>query len=439
MKIHKLNSRQNNSIDWSKQGYPRYWDYSGPIAVVKSMTDIKFGSEDWTKDMPKYILGFLPTEVQDEIFEELNSASRGNPVITPWDFLSKSDSDYIKKHFGENGLKEPKYFNIKGKDGKSYFIADIITEDAWEKFISKVPKYAKYKIEEFTPGYASNSRSYRFNSRKVNAVPSFIPKDKRELKKFINDYCSIYGWNSDLNFIDVSDITDMSYLFEWELPNSEYIPPHFTGDISKWNVSKVTDMKGMFRHSRFNGDISKWDVSNVTNMSGMFYASQFNGDISKWNVSKVTSMAGMFEQSLFDRDISKWNVSNVTKMNDMFDYSWFNGDISNWKVSKVTNMSGMFMRSKFNGDISRWDVSNVTNMRVMFKSSKFNGDISKWNVSKVIDMGWMFNESKFTGDVSKWNVSRVKDMEGMFEDTNCPIPSWYRGTNSRFHKLNSQV
>jgi hypothetical protein len=171
MKMHKLNSRKCNSIDWSKQEYPRYWDYSGPIAVVKSMTDIKFGSEDWGNDMPKYILGFLSTEVQDEIYEELNSASRGVPVITPWDFLSKSDSDYIKDHFGENGLKEPKYFNIKGKDGKSYFIADIITEDAWKKFISKVPKYAKYKIEEFTPGYASNSRFHKFNSRKCNSTP----------------------------------------------------------------------------------------------------------------------------------------------------------------------------------------------------------------------------------------------------------------------------
>jgi len=41
-------------------------------------------------------------------------------------------------------------------------------------------------------------------------------------------------------------------------------------------------MSDMFRDSKFNGDISNWDVSKVTSMSNMFYKSQFNGDISKW-------------------------------------------------------------------------------------------------------------------------------------------------------------
>ena len=36
------------------------------------------------------------------------------------------------------------------------------------------------------------------------------------------------------------------------------------GDISKWNVSNVTNMMYMFHGCRsFNQDISKWDVSNV--------------------------------------------------------------------------------------------------------------------------------------------------------------------------------
>ena len=39
----------------------------------------------------------------------------------------------------------------------------------------------------------------------------------------------------------------------------------------------------MFSCSYCNTDISKWDVSNVTSMKGMFSHSEFNGDISNWN------------------------------------------------------------------------------------------------------------------------------------------------------------
>ena len=55
----------------------------------------------------------------------------------------------------------------------------------------------------------------------------------------------------------------------------------------------------------FDGDISKWDVSRVKDMHGMFmFAKQFNSDISKWDVSRVMNMnnmfqdAGMFKQKL---------------------------------------------------------------------------------------------------------------------------------------------
>lgn len=38
----------------------------------------------------------------------------------------------------------------------------------------------------------------------------------------------------------------------------------FNGDLSKWNVSNVTDMTNTFYGCKaFNGDLSKWDVSNV--------------------------------------------------------------------------------------------------------------------------------------------------------------------------------
>ena len=46
----------------------------------------------------------------------------------------------------------------------------------------------------------------------------------------------------------------------------------FESDISKWDVSQVTDVSDMFSGARmFESDISQWDVSRVTKMDRMFY------------------------------------------------------------------------------------------------------------------------------------------------------------------------
>merc|ERR1719305_440141 len=97
------------------------------------------------------------------------------------------------------------------------------------------------------------------------------------------------------------------------------------GDLSKWDVSSVTNMNNMFQGaSSFNGDISKWDVSKVTTMFYMFYgASSFNSDLSKWDVSKVTNMESMFYGAKsFTSTIcgDAWSNSDANK-NSMFEGS----------------------------------------------------------------------------------------------------------------------
>ena len=136
------------------------------------------------------------------------------------------------------------------------------------------------------------------------------PKNKKELREIIREIIAEKGPNCDLNFIDVSNITDMSYLF-WKTK--------FNGDISKWDVSKVKGMTYMFASTPFNGDISKWNVSHVTKMAAMFMSSKFNGDISNWDVSNVEFMDWMFAYCPFNQDISKWNVRKVKGIKEMFD------------------------------------------------------------------------------------------------------------------------
>ena len=99
---------------------------------------------------------------------------------------------------------------------------------------------------------------------KNSKIPyNYHPKTKDELKKIIKQKIESEGNECDLNDIDTSNITDMSYLFE---------DSDFNGDISRWNVSNVESMWAMFKFCKsFNQDLSDWNVSNVIEMSDMFH------------------------------------------------------------------------------------------------------------------------------------------------------------------------
>ena len=202
-----------------------------------------------------------------------------------------------------------------------------------------------------------------------------------DLQKIIMYYSKYYP-NESLNWLDVSKITDMSYLFSG-IYDYGWTDNHFNGDISKWDVSKVTNMKSMFQHSDFNGDISNWDVHNVQNMSQLFCCGKFNNDISQWDVSNVTNMEGMFNGATFNGDISNWNVFRVQNMQHMFFYNkHFNGDISNWDVHNVRNMYAMFSNAIFNRDISNWNVSNVQYSNSIFEKCNIKEEYKPKNFKK---------------------------------------------------------
>ncbi|MDF1695430.1 MAG: BspA family leucine-rich repeat surface protein [Saprospiraceae bacterium] len=181
------------------------------------------------------------------------------------------------------------------------------------------------------------------------------------------------------------------------------------------NLSQVTDMSRMFYEGSNNlgptaeVKMSEWDVSNVTDMSFLFgqldavfedRTSNFNPQISSWDVSNVTKMQEMFKNLiLFDQDLSSWDVSNVTNMQGMFqDNRAFNQDLSGWDVSSVTNMRFMFWDAKiFNQDISAWNVSNVTDMLYMLRDAqKFDQNLGSWDISNVTTMSKMLDHTNLS-------------------------------------------
>ena len=156
-------------------------------------------------------------------------------------------------------------------------------------------KSLKIKIQE---GLKVSSKS------KFGSNYNYFPNTKDGLKNLVKQLIKERGNEADLNDIDTSKITDMSYLFNCKgLTN-------FDGNISKWDVSNVTNMYLMFAVSKYsgkNGDISNWDVRNVENFDLMFtWAEYFDCNLNNWKVNKNASMESMFDNSPLEKNPPKW-------------------------------------------------------------------------------------------------------------------------------------
>ncbi|WP_086253431.1 DarT ssDNA thymidine ADP-ribosyltransferase family protein [Campylobacter sp. P091] len=188
----------------------------------------------------------------------------------------------------------------------------------------------------------------------VNNKTRYYPKTKDELRSLV------IAESVNLGDIDTSAITDMSELF-YKIERKD-----FSG-IESWDVSSVTDMRGMFAGvENFNQPLDSWDVSSVVNMGGMFAGCEnFNQPLNNWNVSSVTNMCAMFAGCYnFNQPLDNWDVSSVTDMYEMFyNCENFNQPLNNWNVSSVTDMSLMFDGCKINDE-----------NKPKFTKSKFNDD-----------------------------------------------------------------
>ena len=377
-----------------------------------------------------------------ENMKSMFSHSKFNQPINEWNVSKVKNMDSM---FADTPFNQPldKWNTKNVKSMESMFYNSKFNQpiDNWNlykvdymrsmfednKALEKMPDWKldpSVVMEDMFKGTQFEGQQYKLKSNEYTKVRFF---NKNDLRSYITDYCNKHGWDSDLNFIDVSKMTDMSGLFMFT---------KFNGDVSKWDVSKVEDMAYMFSRSQFNGDISNWDVSKVTNMSGMFKLSYFNQPIGNWNTGNVENMSFMFYLTPFNQPLDNWNTSKVESMAYIFYYTPFNQPLNNWEVSNVRDMTEMFIGTPFNQPLDKWNTSKVEYMEFMFSDTPFNQPLNIWDVSKVKNMSGMFANTPFNQPLDNWDTGNVTKMDEMFADSafNQPIGNW---NTSKVENMNS--
>lgn len=198
----------------------------------------------------------------------------------------------------------------------------------------------------------------------IKKKPSTITATNANLPKIVTSQIESFGRDADMNYIDTSEVTDMSDLFS---------KTNFCGDVSKWNVSNVINFHSTFSFCKdFDCDLSEWDVASAKSMIGMF-----------WGCTNFTAQG-----------LEEWNMSNVKELNGMF-----------YKCISLTGET-----------LVDWTFKSLENTRLMFNEcTRFNQDLSKWNVEKLFDTYEMFEECVNLEYVPKWDLSNAFLVENMFK------------------------
>ena len=173
----------------------------------------------------------------------------------------------------------------------------------------------------------------------IKKKSTIVKATDKTIGDIVLDGIAKFGPEADLNYIDVSEVTQFRTLFSnsrtsglfmrlkkehgWKTYMTDRISP----DLSRWDVSNAVDMLGMFYYCRgFDSDLSQWDVSNVKTTRNMFHSCfKFNQDLSMWNLENVEDVTGMFNSCIsLNQDFRNWKLEKVKFeyecLGEMFNY-----------------------------------------------------------------------------------------------------------------------
>jgi len=230
---------------------------------------------------------------------------------------SNENTTIVEENQNELSIDKLRNFALQHLPTKVMVVNTGVSDDIIKNF-----KYADVSNNQNGSIYAWMDKGILYISNKQPNTLVVAPKNSSYLFGTNSEYASA-SWlinveQIDVKYLDVSDVTDMSHMFDW-----------YTWGEGTQNFEIL--------------GLENWDVSNVTDMDYMFHgagknATSFKLDLSSWNTQKLTNIADMFSfagenSTTFEIDISNFNLSNVKYKTALWDFFSNAGTkATNWKV-----------------------------------------------------------------------------------------------------------
>ena len=171
-----------------------------------------------------------------------------------------------------------KVTNMSGVGGSMFYQAYDFNAD--------ISKWDTSKVTDMTAMFA-----YAFN------FDGDVSKwDTRKVTDMTAMFALAYSFSGDVSKWDTSKVTSMRTMF--------YGAQYFNGDVSEWDTSKVTTMfsklnSGLALDHKLSYMFGINYTLHIPCTIAMFSSAQsFNGDVSKWDTSKVMDMRGKSNRRL---------------------------------------------------------------------------------------------------------------------------------------------
>ncbi|GAA4449514.1 hypothetical protein GCM10023092_03860 [Rurimicrobium arvi] len=246
---------------------------------------------------------------------------------------------------------------------------------------------------------SATEMGYMFGGTKYNKPLDWCDTTLSRVTSLQGMFSGAYLFDQDISCWSVDNVTNFGSMFAGA---SNYTNAGVS--LSVWRPVSALYLSGMFASCKYNLPLNWCDTTlqHVIYTSWMFQGNTvFNQDISCWDVSKVTDMSGMFygasSYTNAGVSLSVWRPVSVRNMSYMFNSCNYNLPL-NWcdtTLQHVTNMSWMFQSNTvFNQDISCWNTRNVADMSGMFSSATgYHRNLVTLEIDNVTNMANMLDYS----------------------------------------------